>query len=260
MEKKDYYHLREIVLGLRDGYLRQAKQLASLKEMLCYDTEIIRDLSLYLHNNIPYNKEDPFCFKNTQLICYFDLNRNRLEKIMDFVILCFSGSDRTLYGRTAFLPLDKGFPANIIQAPDSRCCAKIADSQYFYDELINLSQDEFYTHTKRSMTSISEKSRISLLLGVNDISIYTEQMTAHYFPTSDMFFISPEERRVNEREVLQMLDGVFPAQSLSEYHREVISSNLNAQKEIVIPESFNAKKVKLELQTESDRVVFQKRR
>lgn len=110
------------------------------------------------------------------------------------------------------------------------------------------------------MTSTSEKSRISLLLGVNDISIYTEQMMAHYFPDSDMVCILSKERKVNEREFLQMFDGIILAQSLSEYHREVINSNLNAQKEIVISQVFNTTRVKLDLQTESDRVVFQKRR
>ena len=131
MKATDYYQLKAIVLGLRDGYLSGQPFIRLAKSCLQYDEDKIRDISFYINS---FDGQDSLFIEFLTYPEVFD----DIKKLLTLFSNDSEDSKRVFYVMPN-LPIDE------IQATNRRCKAKIIDNDQFQKAIHQYFDLPFFT-------------------------------------------------------------------------------------------------------------------
>lgn len=249
MDKKEYYKLREVILGLREGYQQQANEWKKLSEMISYDKDVIRDVDFMFWRG----SEHP---PGMQLDCCFKLYRNFFGKCKDILIdkvgYCYDEKRRVLLTM-------EDFPLDIIQAQDSRCVAKTSNPEQFYQEVTSLAQREFLNYI--CGTARSDNDDTKLLFRSFNTDVNNSKMSMMYYSLFDVFGVFSRDSLLTSSDFEQLFETPISKDKLPPYHQELINHTQAAQKPIILPDDCVVTDTALfDIMEEPTQVVLRKKR
>lgn len=283
MDIKDYYSLREIVLGLREEYLKYYEKVEKLKSLCTVDEKKVADFDFRIIQHFFAREEG----KLPELSCAYEERLNRIQVFLRDIgsrILCYP-NEKTKIGR---LSSDNGrfyinscydnFPIQIIGEKEN---------EEFFEQANEILNSQFangidmYTWYN---AYIADKGKIPLPKNIpgefqdTSINVFSSwfKVTMHmknsnlrtfwlfYKPCTDSLEVSAfgKDRRykIDEETVNDILAIEYPTDRLGQYHIDIIDSFSKKDKDVSI-ECFDARnKVKLDIEEDEKEIVFCKSR
>ena len=188
MKATDYYQLKAIVLGLRDGYLSGQPFIRLAKSCLQYDEDKIRDISFYINS---FDGQDSLFIEFLTYPEVFD----DIKKLLTLFSNDSKDSKRVFYVMPN-LPIDE------IQVTNRRCKAKIIDNDQFQKAIHQYFDLPFFRNIQNEFSSA--QSHDTLMTEMAGFSFYSDVLTLSYIPNEDIFFAD-----AGENSILQGLNETF---------------------------------------------------
>lgn len=206
LEKEKYYQLRDILLGLRKGYLEQAKLLTEAKSYLRYDREQIQDILFSLYGDSTSDFQIQFLLQPQPLDKAKEVLSNCLGRSID--------SFRTVSYNPSEVSID------VLQAEDKRCVASIV-ARSFSETLKKYSHAPFIEEVDYT---ISGKGTLSVL--EHELSYDSDLLSFSYFPMNDRFYVDSKEQSILQG-MGDALELSFDSSLFPSYHQTLISNGEN---------------------------------
>lgn len=249
MEKRDYYRLREVILGLRGVYQENERELLKLKDYVSYDTDKVADLNFSLLQT--FKETDP------QLVCYFEEKRNKLQKMMDTLL---KATGFYIYGGDiAHYYFESENGKKEIVAPNKKCSAHLADS--FTDKALQILTSDFATNIL-SPSFFTKDSELECIVRPSEIHCFSDEVSIDYVPFSDMLqvFNMDSHKSITMKDVNRYLELPIEADKIPAYHKEKIEDSQAMEKGIVFSDDIlNKRMTHFEIVDEREAFVFQKK-
>lgn len=262
MKDKDYYSLREIVLGLRDEYLKYYQKIEELKSLCDVDWKKVVDFDIGTIQHYSGRKEGNL----PELSCCYEKRLNQIQLLL-----------RKIGSRVLGYPYEKKKVGRLVSDEDSyhiESCYKNfpiwisgeKEGEEFFEKANSILESEFANNIDMHSwynRCLADKGGILLPKNIpgefryGTISAYSSwfeismQMSdselktfrLYYNPSTDSLdfnmFGANGKYRVNEEAIDDILAIEYPVRQLRQYHRDIINSYDRANKDVVIdcPES-----------------------
>ncbi len=257
MHKKDYYTLKEIILGLHNEYLIHQQKLQELKQFCEIDKKKAVDFEFRI-----FQPEG----KNPILLCEYIPKQNKVQKfITDFS----KKKGYYIYGRnTAHLVTD-----------NNQYYFLCGRTEYPIHVKYNYGMDTEFSNYANSIleSEFSNNIRSQYIedncLGINAALTINSTLIELYIrdkydkiPASIILYDSREdvlefksfEEQVNKQCMETALDIAFPSEKLNEYHIKTILDSEESKKTMIFQEFGSCDMAKFDIQAKETQYVLQK--
>ena len=258
MEKKDYYALKEIILGLNSAYQLHLQELNKLKELCEVDKKKVADFHFEVY------KSDG---KNPKLFCDYEPKQNKVQKL---ITDCSKKTGFYIYGRNrASLVTDHnqyyfyGYPHYPIHVKYNYGMDKA-----FYTQA-NAILDSEFSRSMKSKYIEKNHSDIDALLDIDtryinfsirsNSDIFQKSWMRYDCMDNTLLFLM-NEGCLNNQLIEETLNLEFPSSELDSYHIRTINASKMAEKPIVLGYVDPVDRVKLAIVEEENQVVLSKTR
>lgn len=257
MEKKDYYTLKEIILGLRGEYLNHQQKLYNLKQFCDIDKGKAVDFNFRIHQSEQ---------KNPTLLCEYIPKQNKIEKL----ITNFSKkSGFYIYGQhTAHLVTDNNqyyFLCGYTKYP-VHVKYNYGMEEKFSSSVNSILKDEF-SNSMRSQYIEDNCSDINAALTIDStlINLYVRDTCSKvpysfvlYDSSKDILEFKSFDEQFDKQSMETALDIMFPSEKLNKYHvRTIINSN-ESEKPMVLENFSPCDMAKFDIQDEGKQYVLRR--
>lgn len=259
MIKKDYYTLKEIILGLSNEYQVHQQELQKLKELCTMDEKRASDF----HFSV-YQSEH----KRPKLLCTYEPKQNLFKKLAtDFSIkvgyYIYGGNTVRLVtdnNEYYFLCGYKKYPIRIKH--------DYGREEEFYHQATSILNSEF-SNNIRSKYIEENKSGIAATLTIDAIEIELHiRNKGGNLPESLVWYDSAKETMkfksyegiLNNQYINTVLNINFPTSELNPYHIQKICSSEKTEKPIVLQYDGAKDMIELDIIEEEKQVVLCKKR
>lgn len=257
MQKKDYYTLKEIILGLHDKYLNHQQKLQELKQFCEMDKK--RAVDFYFRIFQPDGK-------SPALLCEYVPKQNNIQKfITDFS----KKTGHYIYGRqTAHLVTDNNqyyFLCGRTKYPIHVKYDYGMDTR-FTNYANSILKSEF-SNNMRSQYIEDNRSDINAALTINStlVELYVRDKCGK-IPASVILYDSREdvlefksfEEQFNKQNMETALDIEFPSEKLNEYHIQTIVDSEESEKSLILEDFNSCDMAKFDIQVKETQYVLQK--
>jgi len=253
MQKKDYYTLKEIILGLRKEYMIQQQKLQALKQYCDANRKKLVDYDFSILHVME---------KNPVLFCDYVPKNTKGRKIL-IGIGKKMGFPTCLEPFSSLLADDDGyrfkktkFPVHI--KPDSLIeFSKHADS---------ILKNEFSNGIKTErIEDNSLDANASLKIASESIYLFIEEKYGK-IPSSAIFYDSKKDilkidsfdEPMDKQSLEAALDIAFPCQGLNEYHINTISNSEESEKPLYLEEFASCSKANFDIQNKGNQYVLRR--
>ena len=217
MENKDYYLLKDVILGLRSEYLILEKKLAELKKAITYDKQNIKDINFVLRGK--GKGKDTY-----ELYCKLKF---RIHDIKSLLYSCV---------------MNMNFKNNNINMNDiyNNENLTIEDVNYFKYSINNILSSDIIKNMP--ISEDIEKNNFKGLfvatpsvLGMYNYNDETRIPNIIYFSHGDTIRIYDLNDRVFSDSISDALSLQIPKGIFSDYQRNIIENNDDVNKQLIIP-------------------------
>lgn len=281
MEAKDYYSLKEIVLGLRDEYLKHYEKVEKLKALCTVDEKRVADYDFQTIQHYSARKEG----KLPELTCVYEERLNQIQWLLRKIGSRISGFPPTkkrlgrLEVENGSYRIDSyydGFPIQINGEQANREFFEQANAILETDFANNIDRGSWYnkyTSEKEeiplpknmpgefrygSITAYSSWLKIDMHMSGSELRTFwlfynprTDSIELNMFGENGKFMV--DAKAVND-----ILAIEYPACELGKYHVDRIKSSENAGKDIFIECPVAKKKAKLDIEEDGKQFVLRK--
>lgn len=259
METKDYYTLKEIILGLHDEYQLHQQELQKLKELCERKENKATDFNFRVFQ--PENKKPV-------LLCDYEPRQNRIQRVMTDLS---KKVGYYIYGRnTAYLVTDNNRYYFL-------CGHKSYPVHVRYDDGM---EEKFYNQASAILNSTFSNSICSKYIEKNDsnidaaltidtryIQLYirnnsdkTPRSTIWYNPSFDTIEFQSFNGKLNTQHIENTLNIKFPSNGLSSYHIQTINMSNLSEKPMVLKPINPTSRIIFEVQEEKQVILSKTRR
>lgn len=219
MEKRDYYYLKEVILGLRKEYLKNEQELNKLAQQICYIDKRIERVSFSLFE--PDNKKielwRTIIFKQNQI-------QRLIEKVSRMLGLYTIGDNSKLCcpdNKGMYSLTDRGF---LIGIKDQDCFGKAVNdlmnsefNQKIKQPIFNIDNEEAdcnisITHSRIGSYEISDRGKIPY-------------SSLDYFASEDALYFYPYHNNGSVTDIDNILNIKVSKDLLSNYHKMIIEKS-----------------------------------
>lgn len=258
MEKKDYYTLKEIILGLNDEYLKYQQKLQELKQFCEMDKKRAIDFNFRIFQP---PQEMP------TLVCDYDPKQNRLQQLITDIS---KKTGHFIYGKylshlvidnNQYYFLSNNYPVHIKYGTDTNI--------EFYNHANSILKSEFSNNMVTPFMIESNLSDINATMLINSTTIDFELYKGNNFngiPSHRILYNSRKNtleissyKNTFDKDFMQMaFDISFPSPKLNKYQIETIEKSKNKEKSIVLEETDSSDMAKFEIQSKETKYVLHK--
>lgn len=231
--EKNYYELREVIMGLRDEYLKARRQLDELKQYVNVFSIYVNGIHFELFKDENKKAELVACYEQKNKLLNFWFNHK--YKGYDAVFLKRDESDN--YYIPAF------YTALITNQEKFKEIKEQIRNSDFVDNLWPTYYDCLTTEDKRII-----KNENAMFYGVMDSGVKLSycDTTLKYDSLNDKFILemySKNKNKTSDAEFIKKLLGIkIPNDLLSQYHKDTIDNNPSRKKLITFSEEHPIKK------------------
>lgn len=239
MVKKDYYTLKEIILGLSDEYQLHEQELQNLKKLCTMNEKQTLNFHFRVHQ--------PEC-KNPILLCEYEPKQNLFQK---------SVTDNNEY---YFLCGYRKYPIHVKH--------DYGAAEQFYHQANSILNSEFSNSIRSKYIEKNELGiDAALTIDTTQIELYIRKKCGS-LPSSILWYDSSEEmmkfqsyeENLNKQYIDTVLNIGFPTGELNPYHIQKINSSEKREKPINLQYDGNENRIQLDVIEEEKQVVLCKRR
>jgi len=247
MVTKEFYSVKDLIIGSREEYLKNERYLKLLIDLTYSYDKNVKEFYFYLQQC-----DD----RKPELVCKFIQNLKTLRGVIKYLQL-----------KTHNYKIDL----------NSGRCLKNNNGEYFIID----SEYKAFIKNNDKFTQIAEKilnsdfankmkfvtncrvGEVSTMITPSSIYIQ-EQNLDHkidfdYHSRIDSIIMSCNNHVINDDLIMHMLESKIPAYILSDYHKQIIDENLSTQKPIeVISETNEKNRVKLLIDEQDDKIILKK--
>lgn len=259
MEKKDYYSLKEIILGLYDEQKKHQQDLQKLKKLCIMDKKRVVDFRFHIYQP---EKKKPI------LLCEYEPRQNQIQKIAT------EFSKKTgyyIYGKhTAYLVTDnnKYYFLNGNERYPVGIRHDYGMEEEFYNQVNSILNSRFANnmnskYIEKNCSNIDAGFTIS----TRDIELYIRNSSdkipcslVRYNPSDETLMFKSFEGSFNAQSMTDVLSTNFPISELNQYHIEMISTSEKTEEPISLEYNGTTKAIKLNMQEEEKQFVLRKYR
>ncbi len=256
MQKKDYYTLKEIILGLRNEYLIHQQKLQELKQFCEMDK---RAVDFYFRVFQPKGKR-PI------LLCEYVPKQNNIQK---FITDISKKTGYYIYGRqTSRLVTDHNqyyFLSGKTEYPIHIKYDYGMDTKFTNQANCILNSE--FSNNIQSQYIEDNRSDINATLAINSnlIELYIRNECRDipnsiilYDSRDDILEFKSFEGKYNKQCIARALDIEFPSEKLNQYHIQTLANNEESEKTIVLEEFNPCDMAKFDIQVKEKQYVLQK--
>lgn len=281
MKDKDYYSLREIVLGLRDEYLKYYRKMEELKSLCDVDWNKVVDFDIRTIQHYSGRKEG--CLP--ELSCCYEERLNQIRLLLRKIgsrVLGYPYDNKKIGrfvsdgGSYHIESCYKNFPIWIIGEKESEEFFEKANSILESEFANGIDMHSWYNRYMADKGEILLPKNIPGEFRYGTISAYSSwfeismQMSdselktfrLYYNPSTDSLdfnmFGANGKYKVNEEAINDILAIEYPVSQLRQYHRDIINSYDRANKDIVIDCPESKKEVELSIEENEKQYVLYK--
>lgn len=259
MEKKNYYTLKEIILGLSDEYQIHQHELQKLKELCTADEKKVLDFYFRI-----YQPE----YKNPILLCEYNPKQNSFQK---FVTDFSKRIGYYIYGRnTARLVTDNNeyyFLCGFREYP-IHVKYDYGIGEEFYQQATRILNSNFSNNMRSKYIEKNELGMdAALTITTSQVNLYIRKKCGN-LPSSVLWYDSSEEviglqsfeKNINKQYLSTILDIGFPISELNPYHIQKIESSEKKEKPIDLQYEDSENSIQLAIKEEEKSVVLCKKK
>lgn len=236
---KNYYLLKDILLGLRKELLKCDEELKKLEQYISYDTKKVKNVEF----DINYDK---------QLYCRLVLRRSYLRSIMESLTgKGFSGSECILdkngnytFSRDAF-----GLKINADNLEDFNNQASLILNSEFANEMDS---------SKLINTQAQNGKKLKINIGNSMLTFANEKLSLSYNAKNDLLtYLSQSNKNLSER-LHNSLNLEISKTNFTPYEQEIIENSADINKEVRIVDEITDRNTELQIFEDEKEFVLRK--
>lgn len=282
MEAKDYYSLREIVLGLRDEYLKHNEKMDRLKELCVVDEKRVKDFNFStlhtFHGRRDGSLPELSCRYEERLNQVLLLLRKIYSRALNYPDMRFkNGRVISENGSYHIVSCYDDFPLSISEENSEKFFEQ-ANSILYSDFANEIDMHTWYNAYLADMEGIPLPKNIpgefqqasinafstwfKVTMHMNDSNLKTFWLL--YSPRTDSLELSAFGKdgryKINEETINDILSIEYPTSRLNQYYIDTIDKSNKTDKDIIINCPETKKKIKLDIEETEKQMVLCKSR
>lgn len=261
MEKKDYYTLKEIILGLNNEYQLHQRELEKLKEFCEMDEKKVVDFNFTV-----FQPGFPLERRNPVLLCHYEPKQNIIQR----VITNFSKKNGLYFDNsTAYLVTDynqyyfyghSGYPIHVKY--------DYGIDQKFHEQVHIILDSDFSRNINSGyIDTICSDIDSNFHIAFNCIRLVIQSDTdqfqksrIHYDSTSNSLEFSMDRGTLSNQYIEDILNLKFASSDLNPYHITTINTSKMTEKPIVLGYVGPVHSMEFSIIEEENQVVLSKRK
>jgi len=253
MQKKYYYTLKEIILGLRKEYLTHQQKLQALKNCCDIDAKKVVDYDFRLYQ--------PSQLK-PKLLCEYTPKQNKVQKALTDIR---KKRGFYIYGQhTSGLVTDNNwyyfkdpkYPVHI--KSDSRAEFSRYASSLLEDEFSNEIKSEYIERYCSDVNGALTIDSMSVDLFIREKSSNIPRSSILYDSKEYVLQFESYDEPMNRQSLEAALNITFPSKELNDYHVKTISNSEESEKPLYLEEFDSCSKAKFDIQDQGNQYVLRR--
>jgi len=234
--EREYYDLREIILGLQSQYQDNVGQLKELKNYVRIIDRRVSDLEFWMrHENNGTTREE------MKLLCTFTERKNRLQQRLDSISLKIGTYIQGKEISEVCKNMGKHYKIS------GYYNAMIIDEKGFAEQVDKIMHSSFVKNIPLTIHKIQKEGETSTIeLDVDSIDFSKSQndrigSAITYYGSEDRLYyniFNGDNKRNGQEKAILLQDALyntkFPKSHFSPYHQALIDESENSKREIII--------------------------
>lgn len=258
MEKRKYYLLKEVILGLYKEYQQHQQELEKLKALCEKKEDRVEDFNFMVFKSQ---------HKNPMLLCDYEPKQNRIQKLMtDF-------SKKTgyyIYGKNkAYLVTDnnryyfhghRGYPIHVKY--------NYGMEEEFYNQAKLILSSEFSHSMNSDYIEISNSDIDTMFhtdtryidFSINSSNNKLPKSVIWYDSLNNNLIFKSDNKELNNQDIENLLNFEIPSTTLNSYHIKTIHKSKILEKQVTISRITPMNTISLDIKEEEKQLILSKLR